>query len=372
MMTKVLYFCLFSFSFHLSLLGCETKQKEPQEPLAVKTETQNTPKDTLNTNKVITITAVGDMMLGTNYPNSSFLAPDDGKELLSPAVSYLKKGDVVFGNLEGAILSGEGTPKNCKNPATCFIFKSPNHYVEYYKEAGFNLLNIANNHMGDFGNTGRKNTVEMLEKAQIHFAGLVDYPSTTFEIDGVKYGFAGFAPNNGTVSINDIPKAQEIVKNLKAKCDIVIVSMHAGAEGSTKNRITRKNEIFLGENRGNPYAFARAVIDAGADVVIGHGPHVPRAIDLYKGKLIAYSLGNFATYSRFNLKGNAGLATLLEIQLDSKGNFREGQIYSFLQLGEGGPTPDENNGAAKEIQRLTELDIPETTIHIDTNGKITL
>lgn len=323
-------------------------------------------------NKIVTITAVGDMMLGTNYPNSSYLPPEDGKEILVNAIPYLKKGDIVFGNLEGVILTGNGTPKSCKNPSTCYIFKSPDHYIKHFLDAGFNLLSIANNHTGDFGQTGRDNTVRILQENKINFAGIIQYPSTTFEKDGIKYGFAAFAPNNGTVSINDIPNAVQIVKTLKKQCDIVIISFHGGAEGSSKNRITRSNEIFLNENRGNPYLFARSVIDAGADIVIGHGPHVPRAIDLYKGKFIAYSLGNFATYARFNLKGNSGYAPLLEIKLDGNGNFIEGQIHSFLQLGEGIPTLDENKSAALEIKRLTELDVPESQIQVDNNGKITL
>ena len=116
--------------------------------------------------------------------------------------------------------------------------------------------------------------------------------STMFEKDGIKYGFCAFAPNRGTVSINEISNAVNIVANLDSLCDIVIVSFHGGAEGSKHTHITRSNEIYLGENRGNPYKFARDVIDAGADIVFGHGPHVTRAIDLYKDRFIAYNMRN--------------------------------------------------------------------------------
>lgn len=370
MNTMKLFLPLFSL-LHFTLFSCSMSANDSGSR---QVNAQETTQITSNTEikKVITITAVGDLMLGTNYPNNSYLPPNDGTDLLAEATPYLSKGDIVFGNLEGVILTGNGTPKRCSNPNTCYIFKSPDHYIEHFKKAGFNLFSIANNHTGDFGEAGKKNTVKILKDNNIQFAGHLEYPSTIFEKDGIKYGFAAFAPNNGTVSINDIPNAVNIVKKLKKECDIVIVSFHGGAEGSSKNRITRTNENFLGENRGNPYQFARSVIDAGADIVIGHGPHVPRAVDIYKGKFIAYSLGNFATYARFNLKANSGYAPLLEVQLDEKGNFIEGQIHSFIQIGEGIPTLDPNHAAAQEIKRLTTMDIPEAPLHISDEGKITL
>ncbi len=341
---------------------------QPSENTADKAKTTDSVK-TVPIDKIITITAVGDMMLGTNYPSNRYLPPNDGKDILAQAAPFLKKGDIVFGNLEGAILTGSGSPKQCNN---CHSFKSPDHYVQNFIDAGFNLLSVANNHSGDFGAKGRANTAKILKENNINFAGSLDYPSAVFEKDGIKYGFAAFAPNIGTVSINDLDNAAHIVKNLKKECDIVIISFHGGAEGSNKNRITKTYETYLGENRGNPYQFSRTVIDAGADIVIGQGPHVPRAVDIYKGKFIAYSLGNFATYDRFGLGANCGYAPLLEIKINGKGNFVEGQIHSFLQLGKGIPTIDKKLLAGREIKRLTEMDFPDTKIQIDSDGKISM
>jgi len=129
--------------------------------------------------------------------------------------------------------------------------------------------------------------------------------------------------------------------------------------------------MFLGENRGNPYEFARMAIDAGADVIFGHGPHVTRAIDIYQGRFIAYSLGNFATYGRFNLSGPNGLAPIIELNVNEKGEFISGKIHSTIQLGEGGPMIDEQNRVLKEIQNLTRTDIPECILHIESDGTIT-
>lgn len=321
--------------------------------------------------KTIKLIGVGDLMLGTNYPNSTYLPANDGKNLLQPVKDILIKGDVTFGNLEGVLLTEEGSVKKCSNPKVCYAFKMPNHYVDYLVEVGFNLLSIANNHIRDFGSVGTANTLRILNEAGIPHAGLAECPYTTFEKDGIRYGFAAFAPNTGTIKINDYANARKIISHLNSISDIVIISFHGGAEGSMMKHVTRKTEIFLGENRGNPYEFARMAIDAGADVVLGHGPHVTRAIDIYKDRFISYSLGNFATYGRFNLSGPNGISPIIELNLSGDGTFISGKIYSTKQLGEGGPVIDEQNRALKEIQELMRTDIPESILNIEPDGIIT-
>lgn len=321
--------------------------------------------------KTVKLIGVGDIMLGTNYPNSSYLPPNDGKNILQPIKELIRKGDVAFGNLEGVLLTEEGSVKKCSNPKVCYAFKMPNHYVDYLVEAGFNLLSIANNHIRDFGSVGAANTIRILNEAGIPHAGLAECPYTTFEKDGIRFGFAAFAPNIGTIKINDYANARKIISHLDSISDIVIISFHGGAEGSMMKHVTRKTEIFLGENRGNPYEFARMAIDAGADVVLGHGPHVTRAIDIYKDRFISYSLGNFATYGRFNLSGPNGISPIIELNLRGDGTFISGKIYSTKQLGEGGPVIDEQNRALKEIQELMRTDIPESILNIESDGTIT-
>jgi hypothetical protein len=319
---------------------------------------------------LIKIIAVGDIMLGTNFPNGSYLPPNDGKDILKSVKKIIKRGDVSFGNLEGVFLT-EGEPsKKCSEPNTCYAFKMPEHYVNYLKDAGFNLLSIANNHIGDFGKLGAMNTMKVLNNANIHYAGLKECPYTIFNKKGITYGFTAFAPNIGTVYINNYVKAKEIISYLDSICDVVIVSFHGGAEGSSNRHITRKKEYFLGENRGNPYEFARMAIDAGADVVFGHGPHVIRAIDLYKDRFIVYSLGNFATYGRFNLTGPNGICPIMELYLDKNGKFIRGKIHSVKQIGRGKPIIDRNNTALKEIINLTKTDIKSSNLQIDKNGTI--
>ena len=112
------------------------------------------------------------------------------------------------------------------------------------------------------------------------------------------------------------------------------------------------------------------MIDAGADLIIGHGPHVPRAIEIYKNRLIAYSLGNFATYRRFNLRGDNGLAPIIEAEIGPDGNFLSGRIISVKQIGSGIPQPDENFTTIELIRNLTEKDFPEVGLTIDETGEI--
>jgi poly-gamma-glutamate capsule biosynthesis protein CapA/YwtB (metallophosphatase superfamily) len=312
--------------------------------------TTKTYKDT------ISIVAVGDMMLGSAYKSKSDLPADDATGSFKHVVSFLK-GDVVFGNLEGCFLNS-GKSTKCKDTVgnSCFAFRMPEHYAPIYKNAGFNLLSVANNHVGDFGYAGRKRSSELLDSLKINYAGLTSHPYTIFEKDSVKYGFCAFSPNDFTLQITDIDSAKQLVSFLKQQVDIVIVSFHGGGEGAKFEHVPRINEIFYEEDRGNVYAFAHAVIDAGADLVLGHGPHVTRAVEVYKNKFIAYSLGNFCTYGQFNLSGPNGFAPLLNIKLNNRGDFLYADVVSTKQTKLSRLTIDHNHTAFKKIVSLTDSD----------------
>ena len=316
--------------------------------------------------------AVGDMMIGTNFPSEKYLPQDNGEKIFENVKSFIKNADIAFGNLEGTILSGEGEVKKCSDIKKCYAFKSPDSYVDIYKDTGFDILSLANNHINDFGEIGRKNTEYLLRKNNIHYSGTTETPYSTFYKNNTKFGFVSFSPNKGTIQINNYNEARRIIKLLNETCDIVIVSFHGGGEGIAYSRVTREREYFLGEDRGNPYEFSRMAIDAGADIVLGHGPHVLRAVDLYKDKFIAYSLGNFATYARFNLNGIRGLSPLVEIEIDNDGKFLGGKIISAKQIGLGIPVIDKTHEAAKEIARLTKIDFPESKLEIDFEGNISI
>jgi poly-gamma-glutamate capsule biosynthesis protein CapA/YwtB (metallophosphatase superfamily) len=319
-------------------------------------------KDTL------TIIGVGDIMMGSNYPTPHGLPADDGVHLLKEVESILAAADITMGNLEGVLLDEGGTPKTCRDPKVCYVFRSPQRYVNNLVKAGFDIMSLANNHAGDFGEVGRKSSMKTLADAGIHHAGQRAQPYIVFEKEGVRYGFAAFAPNSGCQSIHDLAAAQSIVSHLDSLADVVIVSFHGGAEGPQHQHVPRKNEIFYGEDRGDVYAFAHAMIDAGADIIFGHGPHVTRAIEVYKDRFIAYSLGNFCTYSGINVAGVNGLAPIINVYTNARGEFLQAHITSTRQSPRSAVMLDPEQLVLKRIQELTRQDFPECNITIDSDG----
>jgi poly-gamma-glutamate capsule biosynthesis protein CapA/YwtB (metallophosphatase superfamily) len=322
------------------------------------------------------VVAVGDIMMGTIFPDRKHLPPnEDCLPQLRELKPILASGNVVFGNLEGVLTDTNTGAKKCNNPSVCYTFGMPTHFVQCLTDAGFNLLSIANNHVGDFGEQGRKTTVQTLTNSGLHFAGLAGYcPTDTFTIANVKYGFCAFAPNTGTVSITDIPAAENLVRGLAASCDVVIVSFHGGGEGRERQHVTRQTEMYIGENRGNVYEFAHRMVDAGADILLGHGPHVTRAIEVYKNRFICYSMGNFCTYDMVSISGESGLAPIFKICTDKTGKFLKGELHSTYQEKFQPVRIDQQKRVLKVVQNLTKTDIPEmnSVISITDSGEILL
>ncbi|WP_426583798.1 CapA family protein [Mucilaginibacter sp. R-33] len=321
----------------------------------------------------VSIAAVGDMMLGTSYPNNYTLPPDSAKNSFNVIADELKNADVTFGNLEGSLLDG-GNPAHYKlhQRSKAYLFRMPTAYAGVFKNAGFNLLSLANNHIGDFGDTGRMSTTHVLDSIGINYGGLLSHPSTVFERNGVKYGFCAFAPNANTLPILDLKNATRIISQLKQQCDILIVSFHGGGEGVAYEHIPFAMESFISEKRGDVNAFAHNAIDAGADIILGNGPHVNRAMEVYKNRLIAYSLGNFCTYKSVSVAGVCGLAPLLKVKMNKKGEFLNGRIISLRQAHDKGLELDSLNRAAIRIRELTEADFPNAGLLISDKGEISL
>lgn len=328
-------------------------------------------KDSLLTQRKIVITGVGDIMLGTSYPSAKYLPPYDNPLLLLESVKdTLSLSDITFGNLEGSFLNNGEAVKKCRDTTACYLFRMPEKYISALTTSGFDILSLANNHFGDFGLPARIRTKELLDSAGIYYAGLIENPYSIFMKDSLLYGFCAFAPNAGTVDINDLCKAAEIVKMLSDTCDIVIVSFHGGAEGADFQNVPKTIETFHGENRGNVYNFAHAMIDNGADVVFGHGPHVTRAVEIYKDRFISYSLGNFCTYGRFNLAGPNGIAPIIKISVDTSGRFLSGRIIPVFQPWPGGTKIDTARRVINKIKNLITIDFPDAGFIVSDSGEI--
>lgn len=328
-------------------------------------------QDTAPAVDVITLAAVGDIMMGSDYPDPK-LPPEDGKGIFDSVKHILQGHDIVFGNLEGPLLDSRNESTKCRTRGSCYAFRTPTRYVEHLKEAGFTALGIANNHASDFGEEGRESTIDALESAGIRPVGGPLIARSL--VKGRKIAVAGFSFSTSTpysYSILDIKEAQRIVEGLKRDNDLVIISFHGGAEGIYAQRLYKGPEKFLGEDRGDVIRFSRAVVDAGADMVIGHGPHVLRAIEIYKGRLIAYSLGNFLTYARFNIRGPSGIGAVLQASLDARtGAFMAGRLVPVRLLNEGVPEPDPERRGISLMRRLTRQDIPSPRIEIMDDGAI--
>ena len=308
--------------------------------------------------RAIRIAAVGDIMMGTTFPEP-ILPPEDGATLFRDVAPLLAGHDIVFGNLEGPLTDASLSPKCPKprrNGRPCFAFRTPPRYVARLAEAGFTAMNIANNHALDFGMDGLDNTLSALDDAGIEPVG--GERVAVFDVEGKSVAVAGFSYSLRTPYVHplrDIEGARAIVAELKDEYDLVVVSFHGGAEGARALRVTDAEEEFMGENRGNVVRFARAVVDAGADLVLGHGPHVPRAIEVYRGKLIAYSLGNFAVYSMFNIKGPSGLGYALQAELDPEtGDVLQFRTPSVALRHPGIPHPDPSGKAETLLRTLSE------------------
>ncbi|MCG6887816.1 MAG: CapA family protein [Proteobacteria bacterium] len=315
------------------------------------------------------VVAVGDIMPGTDFPENQ-LPPQDGATLLAAMTPVLSAADITFGNLEGTLMDDGEPEKKCKDPAHCYLFRSPARYAVLLQQAGFNVISLANNHARDFGETGRDASMRALESVAIRHSGR-DGDIASWVVKGQRVALIAFAPFKNSHDMLDIPAARKLVAGLAASHDVVLVSIHAGAEGPDALHVPFESEFYYGEDRGDVVAFSHAVIDAGADLVIGHGPHVPRALELYRGRLVAYSLGNFCTYYGISVAGMKGWAPVLKVRLNQDGAFIDGQIVSARQIRPAGPAPDPDHAAARLMKTLTEQDFPESELSISNEGKIT-
>ncbi len=336
---------------------------DPQKPAAQKQPERRLPA-------TMTIAMTGDIMMGTTFP-AIHLPANDGRDIFQDTKEITLAADLAVGNLEGAMCEGGQSTKG--NGPNSYAFRMPTRYAPLLKEAGYDFLSMANNHARDFGADGIASTERLLDEQGIAYSGIQGRrESAVVEIGGVRYGICAFGHNSYTLKHANLDNVKRIIDDLKTKADIIVVSFHGGAEGKSQSHLPYGTEMFLGENRGDLRNFAHFCIDNGADVVYGHGPHVVRALEVYKGRFIAYSLGNFCTPYGMNLTGISGYSPVVRITIGSDGTFREGKIFSFIQTKGVGPRKDSTNAVAREMKQLTEADIKGSPIRIDAEGNITL
>jgi Bacterial capsule synthesis protein PGA_cap len=347
----------------------------------------------------VSLTFVGDINLGTlTFPDG--VPADEGRGLFDASRPELQA-DLVVGNFEG-VLGDSGVTYKCgpegrrvPDPDTvfakppprrkttkpqrpepqrlCYAFLTPPALAPRLVEAGFTHLNLANNHANDFGSEGRATTERILDSIGVRTYG----PLGSIAVDTVRrgdslttVGLVGFTTYPHSYDLLDIARSAEVVDSVRDLVDLLVVTFHGGAEGSRALHVPEAAESLGREPRGDLRAWARAVVDAGADAVVGHGPHVLRGIEYYRGKPIAYSLGNFLTYRGFNLAGPLGQTGVLRLEAGPEGTWERMRFTPMTQLPGSGPAPDTSGAVLELVRRLSREDFGETAARVGENGEV--
>ncbi|MBM3665784.1 MAG: CapA family protein [Actinobacteria bacterium] len=313
----------------------------------------------------VSVAAVGDTVMGT--PEFG-LPPASGSTLLD-AVKPLLKGEVVFGNLESALATGPSAKCGSGSGGSCYAFASPPSYARSLKNAGFTVMSIANNHSNDWGAAGIRSTVRALDSVGILHAGRPGEIAVQNLPNGTKVAIVGLAPYVWSQNSLDIPSAQRLVRKAAGMAPIVIASFHGGAEGSAYRSVPRGAETYLGEPRGETRRLARGLVEAGADLVIGHGPHVMRGMEFRNGRLIAYSLGNFLGYKVFGTASYTGQSGVLKVKLGPDGRFDSGSLAPVRLSGDGVPSP--GGSSVRDVVALSRADFGRSAARLNSSGAIT-
>src|SRR3954471_13478394 len=291
--------------------------------------------------RTITIGWVGDITPGSRYG----LPARGGRALFAAVRRTLREPDVMAGNLEGTLSTGGASKCGVAPAAGGFAFQAPPANAAALRDAGLDLVNLANNHSFDFGADGRMQTLRALTGAGVAFTGLPG-DVRVIERHGIRVAFAGFSTYRWTSSMDDPAAIRALVGQAAAIADVVVVLFHAGAEGSDRTAVPLGREWAYGEDRGDSRAFAHAAIDAGADLVLGSGPHVIRGLETYRGRLIAYSLGNFAGVHNFATGGTLSTSGVLTVRVDRRGRMRNGWWHGIALDASGTPHADRGGSRA--------------------------
>ncbi len=343
---------------------------------------------------------VGDINLGT-LTLANGIPPEGGTGLLDAARPALA-GDLVVGNFEG-VLGDSGVTYKCGGVARnigfeavrdsmahprrrrqtphrkqaegpgCYAFLTPGRLAPRLVEAGFTHLNLANNHSNDFGPEARASTDSAFERLGIRLYG----PIGNVAIDSVRrgdsltvVGLIGFATYPFAYDLLDIDRSIAVIDSLRPLVDLLFVTFHGGGEGVRALHTAEGPDSLGHEQRGDLRRWARAVIEAGADAVVGHGPHVLRGIEFYRGVPVFYSLGNFLTYAGFNLSGPLGLSGVLQLEFSAGRQLLGARLVPMMQAPGGGPVPDPGGASIRLVRRLSVEDFPGTGAHVDADGRI--
>ena len=191
------------------------------------------------------------------------------------------------------------------------------------------------------------------------------------KVRGIRVAVLGFAPYPWAQSLLDLPAAQALVRKADTWADIVVVTMHAGAEGADHEHVRPGHgAVPRREPRRTSSRSRTRSSDAGADLVVGSGPHVLRGMEWYRGRLIAYSLGNFVGYATLNTSGPSGVTGVLRLTLHRNGSWQAGELVPVTVAGTGIPRPDPKATGPKLVRTLSREDFGKRAIRVSGGGAL--
>ena len=334
----------------------------------------------------IRVCAGGDMTFGTNLDTAwaklgarrlraQFGLSDHPDTLLAPIRTLFADADIVLLNVETAIGTGPA-PRKCRPGSTsCYEFRGPPTVAPALRALGDSdavvVGNVANNHSRDAGPAGFFATARHLRDAGVLVTGMDTLATPIVLRDSTTVGILGFYTSAEMPDLRDLRAVRRHVERAAAQFDAVIVTAHMGSEGIAAQRTRDTTELFLSTkiNRGNPVAFARTAFEAGASLVIGHGPHVLRAAEWNEDRLALYSLGNLITYGPFNNSEPINRGAVACADLDGR-SVVGAQLRPTVQIAPGVVRVDPSWRAMRLIDSLSVLDFPETGVRVDSWGEL--
>lgn len=334
---------------------------------------------------LVRICAGGDVTLGTNLDTSwtkhasrtlkrTIIALPSPDSLLMPLRPLVADAEVVLLNVEGAIGEGDTTVDKCAgSTGGCYALRMPvsaGQAIRRLNARALVVANLANNHARDAGAEGLAETVRALRDAGVAVTGLDTLATVVATPGGDSVAFLGFSTSGGVTDVRDLDAVRRHVARAAAANRRVVVTMHLGAEGVTAQRTRDSTERFMNGTRGNPVAFGRAATEAGAQLVIGHGPHVMRALEWRKDALVLYSLGNLVTYGPFSHREPMRRGAIACMAVDGRGAIHDPVLRATMQLAPGHVRADRAQRALRLADSLSTLDFPETGARIARDGTV--
>jgi hypothetical protein len=295
--------------------------------------------------------------------------PSDPGRLLGAVTPLTRTPDVMIGNLEGTLTDVAASSKCGPDSTDCVAFRSPPAYGRLFAQAGYDVLSQANNHAHDHGPAGLAQTRRVVRAAGIATTGGPDEIAVR-TVRGIRVAVVGFAPYGWAAPLNDPAAVRSLVARAAREADVVVVVFHGGAEGAGAQHVPAGRERAFGEDRGDLRAFARTAITAGADAVLGAGPHVVRGAEVVNGRPVAYSMGNLVGYRTLSSAGPLGAGAIVQLTFRGDGSWAGGRLHATRQVPPGYAEPDPTGTAVAMIALLSREDFGRTAMRVDANGTL--